>query len=141
TDVRGGDGRVAVPFPAVARHNASWTSPSLRGSAYVGAVDFRHRFPGGRYEMSGAVDLSRVAGTDLAIALTQRDAAHYYQRPDALRYDPTRTSLSGDDESLQFGKVGGEHVLFQTGYARRPPGFEITDLGYLQRADQQAWTT
>ena len=140
-DLRGGESSVGGIFTAVNRDNDSWSSPSLRGSAYVGAMDFRHRFPGGRYEISGSVDLSRVAGTDSAIALTQRDAAHYYQRPDALRYDPTRTSLSGDDESLQFGKVGGEHVLFQTGYERRSPGFEINDLGYLQRADQQAWST
>src|SRR5437660_6825755 len=140
-DLRGGETSTAAIITALNRHNEPRTSPQVRGSAYVGAMDFRHRFPGGRYEISGSVDLSRVAGTDSAIALTQRDAAHYYQRPDAMRYDPTRTSLSGDDESLQFGKVGGEHVLFQTGYERRSPGFEINDLGYLQRADQQTWST
>src|SRR5207248_8429542 len=94
-DLRGGESSVGGIFTAVNRDNDSWSSPFLRGSAYVGAMDFRHRFPGGRYEISGSVDLSRVAGTDSAIALTQRDAAHYYQRPDAMRYDPTRTSLSG----------------------------------------------
>jgi len=34
---------------------------------------------------------------------------HYYQRPDAgrgIRLDTTRTSLSGDAEGIQFGKVG-----------------------------------
>ena len=140
-DLRGGETSIGGIVTAVSRDNDSWTSPYLRRSAYVGAVDFRHRFPGRTYEISGSLDLSRVAGSDSAIALTQRDAAHYYQRPDALRYDPTRTSLSGDDESLQFGKVGGAHVLFQTGYERRSPGFEINDMGYLQRADQQAWST
>ncbi|PYP55223.1 MAG: hypothetical protein DMD44_15735 [Gemmatimonadetes bacterium] len=140
-DLRGGESSIGGIVTAVNRDNDAFTSPSLRHKAYVGAMDFRHRFRGGRYEMSGSVDLSRVEGTDSAIALTQRDAAHYYQRPDALRYDPTRTSLSGDDESLQFGKVGGAHVLFQTGYERRSPGFEINDLGYLQRADQQTWST
>jgi hypothetical protein len=141
-DLRGGESSIGAIVTAVNRENDLFTMQHLRRSAYVGAMDFRHRFPGGRYEMSGSVDLSRVAGTDSAIALTQRDAAHYYQRPDAaLRYDPTRTSLSGDDESLQFGKVGGAHVLFQTGYERRSAGFEINDLGYLQRADQQAWST
>ena len=140
-DLRGGESSVGGIFTAVNRDNDSWSSPYLRRSAYVGAMDFRHRFRGGRYEMSGSVDLSRVAGTAQAIDSTQRDAAHYYQRPDALRYDSTRTSLSGDDESLQFGKVGGAHVLFQTGYERRSPGFEINDLGYLQRADQQTWST
>ena len=141
-DLRDGESSIGAIVTAVNRDNDLFTTQHLRHSAYVGAMDFRHRFPGGRYEISGSVDLSRVTGTDSAIALTQRDAAHYYQRPDAgLRYDPTRTSLSGDGESLQFGKVGGAHVLFQTGYERRSPGFEINDLGYLQRADQQTWST
>jgi hypothetical protein len=141
-DLRGGESSIGAIVTTVNRDNDLFTTQHLRHSAYVGAMDFRHRFPGGRYEISGSLELSRVAGTDSAIALTQRDAVHYYQRPDAgLRYDPTRTSLSGDDESLQFGKVGGAHLLFQTGYERRSPGFEINDLGYLQRADQQAWST
>src|SRR6266480_4473529 len=141
-DLRNGETSVGGIVTAVDRDNDAFTSPYLRSSSYVGATDFRHRFPGGKWEIAGSLDLSRVTGTDSAIALTQRDAAHYYQRPDAgLRYDPTRTSLSGDDESLQFGKVGGAHVLFQTGYERRSPGFEINDLGYLQRADQQTWST
>ena len=112
-----------------------------RHNAYVGAADFRHRFKGGKYELSGSADFSRVAGSAQAIASTQQDAAHYYQRPDALRFDSTRTSLSGDAEALQFGKVGGNHFLFQTNVERRSPGFEINDLGYLQRADQMAWST
>src|SRR5438093_6162404 len=72
---------------------------------------------------------------------TQQSSTHYYQRPDVLRFDSTRTSLSGDAEGLQFGKVGGNHLLFQTNVERRSPGFEINDLGYLQRADQLAWST
>src|SRR6185437_13940090 len=141
-DLRGGESSIGGIVTTVNRNNDAFTSPYLRHSAYVGAADFRHRFPGGRYEISGSLDMSRVAGSAQAIAATQRDAAHYYQRPDAgLPFDTTRTSLSGDDESLQFGKVGGAHVLFQTGYERRSAGFEINDLGYLQRADQQAWST
>jgi hypothetical protein len=141
-DFRGGESTIGGIVTAVNRDNDAFTSSYLRHSAYVGAMDFRHRFPGGRYEVSGSLDLSRVAGSAHVIAATQRDAVHYYQRPDAgLPFDSTRTSLSGDDESLQFGKVGGAHVLFQTGYERRSPGFEINDLGYLQRADQQAWST
>jgi hypothetical protein len=140
-DLRGGESSIGGIVTAVDRDNDAWTASTLRRSAYVGAVDFRHRFPGRMYELSGSLDLSRVAGTDAAIALTQRDPAHYYQRPDAHRYDSTRTSLSGSDVALQFGKVGGAHVMFQTGYERRSPGFEINDLGYLQRADQQTWST
>ena len=140
-DLRGGETSVGGIVTAVNRNNDSWSAPYLHSSAYVGALDFRHRFPGGRYEISGALDLSRVAGSAQAIAATQRDATHYYQRPDAgIAFDSTRTSLWGDDESLQFGKVAG-NILFQTNVERRSPGFEINDLGYLQRADQLAWST
>ncbi|HEY6224293.1 MAG TPA: DUF5916 domain-containing protein, partial [Gemmatimonadales bacterium] len=141
-DLRGGESSIGGIVTAVNRDNDSWTSSYLHKSAYVGGLDFRHRFPGGTYELSGSVDASRVAGSAQAIAATQEDATHYYQRPDrGLRFDSTRTSLAGDDEMLQFGKVGGAHVLFQTNVERRSPGFEINDLGYLQRADQMAWST
>jgi len=141
-DLRGGESGIGAILTAVNRDNDSWTSPQLGRSAYVGAADFRHRFRGGRFELSGSLDLSRVSGSAPAIAALQRDAVHYYQRPDAgLPYDATRTSLSGDAEELQIGKVGGAHLLGQTSYQRRSAGFEINDLGYLQRADQQSWNT
>ena len=72
----------------------------------------------------------------------QQNAVHYYQRPDAaLPLDASRTSLGGDAEELKVGKVGGEHLMFETSYQRRSPGFEINDLGFLRRADQQSWST
>jgi len=140
-DLRGGESSVGGIITTVNRHNDSWSSPYLHSSAYVGALDFRHRFPGGRYELSGSLDFSRVAGSAQAIANTQRGSTHYYQRPDALRFDSTRTSLSGDAAGLQFGKVGGNHLIFQTNVERRSSGFDINDLGYLRRADQLAWST
>jgi Domain of unknown function (DUF5916)/Carbohydrate family 9 binding domain-like len=141
-DLRGGESNVGAIVTAVNRDNDPLTAQHLRHNAYVAAVDFRHRFTGRVYELWGSLHTSRVAGTAQAIAATQRDAVHYYQRPDAgLPYDTTRTVLSGDAEELQFGKVGGTHLLFQTGYQRRSAGFEINDLGYLQRADQQTWST
>ncbi|OLC04452.1 MAG: hypothetical protein AUH45_03055 [Gemmatimonadetes bacterium 13_1_40CM_69_22] len=141
-DLRGGESSAGAIVTAVNRDNDSWTSPYLRRSAYVGAADFRHRFPGGRFEIAGSLDLSRVAGSAPAITAAQRDAVHYFQRPDAgLSFDTTRTSLSGNAEELQIAKVGGAHLQGQTSYQRRSTGFEINDLGYLQRADQQSWST
>ncbi len=140
-DLRGGESSIGGIVTSVNRDNDSWSSPYLHSSAYVGAADFRHRFPGGRYELSGSVDFSRVAGSAQAIANTQQSSTHYYQRPDVLRFDATRTSLSGDAEGLQFAKVGGTHLQFQTNVERRSPGFEANDLGYLRRADQLAWST
>src|SRR5438094_910479 len=141
-DFRKGQTGVGVMFTAVNRSLDPLTDGALRRSAHVGAVDFRHRFLGSRYQVSGSLDLSQVTGTAAAITATQRDAVHYYQRPDAgLPFDSTRTSLAGDAEELLFGKVGGGITRFETSYQRRSPGFEVNDLGFLLRADQQSWNT
>src|SRR6266566_2820506 len=136
-DFRNGESGIGLMFTAVNRSLDRWTDSLLRRSAYVSALDFRHRFLQGHYQVSGSFDLSRIAGTDSAIALTQRDAVHFYQRPGAgVSYDPTRTSLAGDAEELLFGKVGGGVTRFETSYQRRSPGFEVNDLGFLLQADQ-----
>src|SRR5438034_9470879 len=91
---------------AVNRSLDQRTENFLRRSAYVGAFDFRHRFLQGHYQVSGSLDLSRVAGTDTAIARTQQDPVHFYQRPGAgVTYDSTRTALSGDAGELFFSKL------------------------------------
>jgi len=141
-DLRGGESGIGVMLTAVHRNQDFSTWDSLRHSAYASGLDFRHRFPGRKYQISGSLDLSRVAGTPSAIAVTQRDPVHYYQRPGAgVSYDPTRTSLWGDAEELKFGKVGGGITRFETAYQRRSQGFEVNDLGFLLQADQQSWNT
>src|SRR3989440_12655877 len=91
-DLRNGEDGIGVMATAVNRSLDQWTEDSLHRSAYVGAVDFRHRFLGRRYQLSGSFDLSRVAGTPSAIAATQLDPVHYYQRPGAgVSFDATRT--------------------------------------------------
>src|SRR2546425_11901688 len=103
---------------------------------------FRSRFLQGHYQVSGSLDLSRVAGTDTAIARTQQDPVHFYQRPGAgVTYDSTRTALSGDAEELFFSKLGGGITRFETSYQRRSQGFEANDLGFLLQAGQQSWST
>ena len=139
-DYDGGNGGAGLMLTTVNRSLDRWSEPLLRQSAYTGAFDFRQRFAGNHYEVSGSLDLSRVAGNPQAIAATQRDPVHLYQRPDgALVFDSTRTSLSGDAEEIKLGKVGGKRTNFETSYLRRSPGFEINDLGFLLQADQQSW--
>ena len=141
-DLRGGESNVGAMFTGVNRSLDSWSSPYLHRSAYAGAFDFRHRFPGKKYEIGGSLDFTQVSGTRQTIAALQQDAVHYYQRPDAgLPLDTMRTSLSGDAEDFRFAKVGGDHLLFQSNYSRRSAGFEVNDMGYLRRADQQVWAT
>jgi hypothetical protein len=141
-ELRGGNTSFGAIVTAVNRTQDRWTSPYLVSSAYVGAVDFRHRFLGNRYEISGTYDASRVSGSRAAMLGLQTDPVHYYQRPDGgLPLDSNRTVLGGDAEEFKFDKVGGQHLMFESAYQRRSAGFEINDLGYLRRADQQSWNT
>jgi hypothetical protein len=141
-DLRDGNSSVGGMLTAVNRSLDSWSAPYLAQDAYVGALDFRHRFFNKQYEISGSLDQSRVEGSRTAILGLQTDAVHFYQRPDAgLSLDSSRTLLTGDAEEFKFDKVGGEHLMFETAYQRRSAGFEINDLGYLRRADQQSWNT
>ena len=141
-DLRKGNSGFGAMLTAVNRRTDQWSSPFLTHNAYVGAVDFRHKFFKNQYEISGSLDASRVEASKEAMLNIQRGAVHYYQRPDAdLPLDSNRTLLQGDAEELKFGKVGGKHLSFQSAYMRRSAGFELNDLGYLQRADQQSWAT
>lgn len=138
------DGQTGIGFIGTSVHRSldEWTEPVLRSGALAGGVDLRHRFAGGRYEVQAKVVGSRVTGSPEAIAATQRSAVHYFQRPDApLTYDPTRTSLSGHAEQIKIGKFGGGLVRFESSYQRISPGFEVNDLGFLQRADWQDHST
>jgi hypothetical protein len=140
-DFRRGNSGVGMMVTGVNRGVDEWTEDVLRRSAYVAALDFRHKFLANRFEIKGSLDVSRVSGSAAALDATQRSSVHNFQRPDAdLGYDPTRTSLRGDAEELQLGKISGMW-RFQSSYQRRSPGFEVNDLGFLRRADQQSFST
>ncbi|MFL5601086.1 MAG: DUF5916 domain-containing protein, partial [Gemmatimonadaceae bacterium] len=132
-DFRGGNSGIGAMITSVNRNMDEWSSPFLTSSAYAAAVDFRHRFLKNNYEISGNFDKSLVRGSTEVIASLQNNSVHLYQRPDAdLPLDSSRTSLGGDAEEFKFGKVGGKHLLFESAYSRRSPGFEVNDLGYLR---------
>ncbi len=141
-DLRGGNTTFGGMLTTVHRDLDETSAAFLHREAYVAGLDARHRFLNRTYEISGSYAASRVAGSAEALLATQRSSVHYYQRPDAdLPLDSGRTSLSGDALALSVAKVGGRHLMFQTSYQRRSRGFEINDAGYLQRADQQSWST
>jgi hypothetical protein len=141
-DFRGGASAIGAILTAVNRNMDEFSSPYLASNAYVGAVDFRHRFLKNAYEISGSFDKSRVEGSPAAISSLQTSSVHQYQRPDAdLPFDPNRTVLGGDAEEFKFGKIGGQNLMFESAYQRRSPGFETNDLGFLRRADQTSWST
>lgn len=141
-DFRKGNSSIGAIVTAVNRRMDQWSSPFLASDAYAAALDFRHRILKNNYQISGSFDQSRVHGTPAVMLAMQTNGVHQYQRPDAnLPLDPNRTVLSGDAEEFKFGKVGGNHLLFESAYQRRSPGFEINDMGYLRRADQVSWNT
>jgi uncharacterized protein DUF5916/cellulose/xylan binding protein with CBM9 domain len=140
-DFHNGEGSLGFIVTGVNRSLDASSASYLHRRAYAGGLNARWRFHG-RYEMSGSLDGSRVAGDPAAIALTQRDPVHLYQRPDDhLSFDSTRASLSGINQEVRFAKVGGKRLHFETAYQRRTPGFEINDIGFLRQADQQLWTS
>lgn len=140
-DLRSGNLSLGFILTGVNRSLDATSAAYLHRSAYTGGVNGRWRFTD-RFEVSGSLDFSRVAGDSTAIAVTQQDPVHLYQRPDGdLTFDPSRTSLSGTNQELRLAKVGGKRLHFETAYQRRTPGFEINDIGFLRQADQQAWTT
>jgi len=137
-DLRNGQSGFGMMATAVNRNIDQFTQ-GLRDHAYVGALDFRHRFHGGTYELNGALDFSNVGGDTAAINATQRNATHLFQRPDDhIAYDSTRTSLTGSAQEILLTRRSG-FIQGQTSYLRRSPGFEINDLGFLFSANQQSW--
>jgi hypothetical protein len=133
-----GSGDIGVMLTSVNRSMDADASPYLRGQAYSGGIDFRHRMWNNNYELAASLSGSLVRGSAEAIAATQENAVHRFQRPDdGVRYDPTRTELWGDAQRITFSKFGGGKTRFQSVYQRVSPGFEINDLGFLSRADDQ----
>ena len=141
-DFRKGQSTVGLMVTAVNRDLDQWTTDALRKNAYVAAMDLRHRFAGGKYEVAAKLDWSRVSGSPASITRTQVSPVHNYQRPDgSLTVDSAATSLTGDAEELFIRKLGGSLIRFESAYQRRSPGFEVNDLGILFQADQQSWNT
>lgn len=140
-DFRNGQSGVGVAFTGVHRDLDAGSAPFLHRDAFAAGVDFRHLFLG-QYLIHGTAHWSDVTGTAQAIAATQRDPVHNYERPDgSVHVDTTRTALQGDDEELALDKTAGV-VQGELIYTRRSPGFDVNDVGYLRQADQQtayAW--
>ena len=136
-DFRKGESGIGAIFTLVDRQDDEVSGLFLRDQAVTGGIDARHRFDDGRYRLKGSLATSVVKGTAASIARTQRNAVHYYHRPDSgLPYDPTRTSLSGSNLQLSADKVAGT-LTYGASYERITPGFETNDMGFLAQADLQ----
>jgi hypothetical protein len=111
----------------------------LPRQAFAGGADFSHYFGSRSYRLEGNLLASQIRGSAAAIGQAQTASARYFQRPDNdhAELDPAATSLSGHAGSLRFTRTkSGSPIRFQTGAAWRSPGFEINDLGFMNRADE-----
>lgn len=136
-DLRNGQSGIGVMLTGVERSIDDWSRDFVRSSAYSGGIDMRHRFYRNQYEVAASLSASLVAGSARAIAATQRNSVHQYDRPDDnLTLDTTRTSLGGDAQRISLSKFGGGTTRFQSVLQRFSPGFETNDLGFQARADQ-----
>ncbi len=157
-DLRGGDTRVGGVFTLTTRAlGDSLERANLRARAAIAGADLEHHWKQRTYSLLAHVAVSDVAGDTAAIHSTEETSARYFQRPDrrvrsdglfSTAYDPTRRSLQGYGLYTRLAKDNGDW-LWETQQRWRSPGYEINDVGYLNRADTRfmnanlarQWTT
>ena len=105
-------------------------------SAVTGGADYDWRI-GRRFSLNGYWAGSTVHGTPEAIDRLQRSSVHSFQRPDAghVELDLNADSLNGHAGAINFSKISGERTRFNFTATYKTPGFDVNDLGFLQRAD------
>lgn len=89
------------------------------------------------YAVSASLVGSYIHGSKEAISLIQRQSRRYFQRPDRIemRYDNTRTSLSGMYGRVMVNKQEGNFYL-NSALGLITPGFEYNDLGFQTYTDR-----
>lgn len=143
-DLRGGQTVVGALGTAAFRDLSDPTLSSLmHRRAFLGGIDFDHRWSDRVWSLSGFIAASHVSGEESALQGTQRTSARYFHRPDAgyLEYDPSRTSLQGHMASLALARGGADGWDISLAYKEVSPGFEINDVGFQGRTDYRAVTT
>ena len=137
-DFRGGASQVGALGTAMHRElpgdgSFDW----LSSTAFSGGVRFNHQWSNRDWAVFGYVSGSHARGSAEAITRIQRSSIHYFQRPDATRFqlDPTATSISGRDWRLTLAKQNGEHWTWSVWAAEVSKGFEVNDLGFSTRSE------
>src|SRR5262249_51383804 len=107
--------------------------------AFTGGVDWDWRVLK-KYAVQGYWVGSTVHGSADAIQQLVESTVHSFQRPDAdyLHEAPGQTTLNGDAGPISFSKLGGSKTRFNTNVGFKSPGFDINDVGFLQRADTRS---
>ncbi len=110
----------------------------LNRNAYTAGVDLLQYTRDRVYYVDFKGMLSYIDGKEEAMVNLQRNALHYYQRPDAAGYlgvDSTIRHLSGSGGYLKAGRQGNKRFIFSERVSWWSPGFDLNDAGYLLMAD------
>jgi hypothetical protein len=136
------EGKTSIGMSATAvnrKLDGTGLEGTLRDQAYTGGIQGSHRWADNAWTANLNLMGSWVHGTKEAIAETQKNARHFFQRPDAtdVHFDPDRTSLSGLATKWMIGKLGDtKHWRYGFGGDVRTPGLELNDAGFQQSSDR-----
>jgi hypothetical protein len=137
-----GEGKTSIGASATAV-NRKLDDPRLdslvHDQAYTGGLQLEHRWADNAWAANASMLGSWVHGTPAAIAETQQNAVHYFQRPDAtnVHFDPTLTSMSGLQAKWMVGQLGDtKHWRFGAGGDLRTSGLELNDAGFQLNSDR-----
>ena len=130
-ELRGGRTQFGMQITDVRRQLDAVTSSVLRRDATTVVAQGYTRFARDRWELTGYTGVNAVHGSATAIAATQRNSVHYFQRPDhEVAYDSTRTSLGGFSSSIGVKQVGGR-VRYENTLRYASASSEFNDLGFV----------
>ena len=130
-EMRQGRSQLGTMVTATNRNLDDYSANYLRRDAYNLLLQGLHRFGRDRWELMAYSGFNRVSGSERAIALTQLNSVHFYQRPDhEEHFDSTRTSLGGNVVAASISKIGGA-VRWNTYVRRASAGLELNDLGFV----------
>ena len=110
---------------------------SLVRNAYTGGVDFTRFFNKREFYLTAGLLYSNLSGTKEAVTVLQESPVHYFRRKEAshLKFDPSKTTLQGTSGSILFGRGGGKKIVGEELFTWISPGFDVNDVGFMQRAD------
>ena len=110
----------------------------LGSDAYTGGLDLLHHWKDKEFFIDARLIGSNLNGSTEAINILQQSSARYYQRPGAtyLKYDTSRTSLSGYGGKIHVGKGSKGLWRYSTGITWLSPGLELNDMGYMNTSDE-----
>jgi len=137
-DINKGNTVIGGMFTSTNRKITNAEIDFLPNSAYSGGIDFTQYWKNKAYYISLRAVVSRVNADSIAMTNIQRSSVHYFQRPDAdyIHVDSSRTSLTGQGGTIEFGKAGEGHIRYVGWVTWRSPGLELNDVGFLRSADE-----